>query len=412
MRVLIVTQYYPPEIGAAQNRLSGLATFLQKAGHTVTVLTAMPNYPTGKIYHEYINRLVVRETRNGLTVIRTWLYIRQNLSFVSRLIHYMSFSTTALFVSTYAIGRQDIVITESPPIFLGLAGWIISKFKRAKYALNVSDLWTDSAVDLGVLKNPSLISMALRFEKFLYQQACLITGQTQGIVDTIRMRTSNTTVALITNGVDEEFFARSEHLNRHEQQNSRRMVVGFAGLHGLMQDLETVLDAALLLREERDIAFIFYGDGPKKESLIQRAREGHIENVTFLPPQPADQMPKIFTSFDAMLVPLKNLPILRGAIPCKMLEAMAAGVPILLLAEGEAKHLIEQAECGIAIPPENAKLLAEAVTTLYHDSSLRARLGNNGRQHTFENYNRARINKRFEELLREQHGVTGKSVHP
>jgi glycosyltransferase involved in cell wall biosynthesis len=412
MHILIVTQYYPPEIGAAQNRLSGLAIFLQKAGHTVTVLTAMPNYPTGEIYHEYRNQLVVRETRNGVAVVRTWLYVKQNLTFASRLIHYLSFSAMALFVSTYTISRQDIVLTESPPIFLGLAGWIISKFKRAKYALNVSDLWTDSAVDLGVLKNRSVISMALRFEKFLYKQACLITGQTQGIVETIRTRTSNAPVALITNGVDEEFFTRADHLNSHEQQDAGRFIVGFAGLHGLMQDLDTVLEAARLLREKGDIAFVFYGDGPKKEALIQQVGEGHIENVTFFPPQPADQMPKIFTSFDAMLVPLKDLPILRGAIPCKMLEAMAAGVPILLLAEGEAKRLIEQAECGIAIPPENAKLLAAAVTNLYHDSSLRTRLGKNGRQYALEHYNRQRINKRFEELLCKQHAVTGKSIQP
>lgn len=287
MRILIVTQYYPPEIGAAQNRLSGLAVFLQKAGHTVTVLTAMPNYPTGSIYEEYKKRLVLKETRNGVTVVRVWLYTRQNLTFVKRLIHYVSFSVMALFVSTYAISRQDIVITESPPIFVGLAGWIISRFKRAGFALNVSDLWTKSAVDLGVLKNPTLISAALRCENFLYQHACLITGQTEGIVDFIREQEYKTPVGLITNGVDQEFLQKSERLReekrRQQSREDDRFIVGFAGLHGLMQDLETVLEAARLLREEVNIVFLFYGDGPKKENLVRLAKESRLRNVTFFP---------------------------------------------------------------------------------------------------------------------------------
>jgi glycosyltransferase involved in cell wall biosynthesis len=421
MRILIVTQYYPPEIGAAQNRLSRLATSLREAGHTVTVLTALPNYPKGAIYEGYTNGLVATEIKDGITIIRTWLYTKQNLQFVGRLIHYLSFSMLALIVSVFKIGRQDIVITECPTLFAGIAGWVISKMKRAKFVLNVSDLWTDSAVDLGMLKNNTLISIALRVEKFLYQHAHLITGQTQGIVNSIRARVGQTPVALITNGVDQDFFSRAESLHMKEQRNGEmplgKFIVGFAGLHGLMQDLETVMEAARLLREDKHIAFVLYGDGPKKEKLIRLSKEAQIQNVTFLPPQPAERMPEIFSSFDAMLVPLKDLPILRGAIPCKMLEAMGAAVPILLLAEGEAKNLVLQAECGIVLAQENPKLLAEAVRELYHNDSFRRRLGQNGRRYTLEHYNRQRINKRFEDLLAkvfhgERIGITETCMHP
>ncbi len=403
MRILILTQYYPPEVGAAQNRLSCLATSLRDAGHTVTVLTALPSYPKGTIYEGYRKRLVVSEIEAGITIIRTWLYTRQNLQFVGRLIHYISFSLLALCVSVFKIGRQDVVIMECPPLFAGIAGWLISKMKKAKFVLNISDLWTDSAVDLGMLKNRSFISIALAVEKFLYQHAHLITGQTQGIVDTIRSRVPRTPVALITNGVDQQFFMRAEALHAKTQQHggrpSEKFIVGFAGLHGLMQDLETVVEAARLLRDQEDIAFVLYGDGPKKEKLIQMTTEAQMQNITFFPPQPAERMPEIFTSFDAMLVPLKDLPILRGAIPCKMLEAMAAAVPILLLAEGEAKNLIQKAECGILLEPENPKLLAEAILELYHNDSFRKRLGQNGRQYALEHFSRHRINKNFEELL-------------
>jgi glycosyltransferase involved in cell wall biosynthesis len=403
MRILMLTQYYPPEIGAAQNRLSRLAIFLSEAGHTVTVLTALPNYPTGAIYEGYKNRIVVTEIKDDVAIVRTWLYTKQNLQFVGRLIHYLSFSTMALFTSIFKVGQTDVVITECPPLFIGLAGWLISKMKKAKFVLNVSDLWTDSAVDMGMLKNGTLISVALRGEKFLYEHAQLITGQTQGIVDTIRSRVRHTPVALITNGVDQDFFSRTESLSVKEQRNgealSRKFIVGFAGLHGLMQDLETVISAARFLQDHERIVFVLYGDGPKKEKLIRLSKEAQIQNITFFPPQPAERMPEIFSSFDAMLIPLKNLPILKGAIPCKMLEAMAAAVPILLLAEGEAKNLVQQAECGIVLAPENPKLLAEAVLELYHNDSFCRRLGKNGRHYAFEHYNRQRINKRFEDLL-------------
>src|SRR5262249_24476601 len=150
--------------------------------------TALPNYPKGTIYEGYKNRLLLSEIQDGITIIRTWLYTKQDLQFIARLIHYLSFSVLALFVSVFKIRRQDIVITECPPLFAGITGWLISKMKKAKFVLNISDLWTDSAVDLGMLKNSTLISVALRVEKFLYQHAHLITGQTQGIVDTIRSR--------------------------------------------------------------------------------------------------------------------------------------------------------------------------------------------------------------------------------
>lgn len=403
MRVLILTQYYPPEIGAAQNRLSRLAAYLKGAGHTVTVLTAFPNYPTGSIHEDYKNRLVAKEVREGVTIIRTWLYTKQALQFVERLIHYLSFSILACVVSVVKVSQQDIVIAECPSLFTGIAGWLISKIKRAKFALNVSDLWTDSAVDLGMLKNPILISIALRAERFLYEHAYLITGQTQGIVDAIRMRAPHIPVVLITNGVDQEFFTRAKALLVREPKSgetqSGKFIIGYAGLHGLAQDLETVVEAARLLTDDERIEFVLYGDGPKKEKLIRLSKEARIQNISFFPPQPAERMPEIFASFDVMLVPLKNLPIFKGAIPSKLLEAMAAAVPILLLAEGEAKNIVQQAECGIVLTPEKPQPLAEAVRELYHNDSLRKRLGRNGQQYVYQHYNCQRINKRFEGLL-------------
>jgi glycosyltransferase involved in cell wall biosynthesis len=412
MRILIVTQYYPPEGGAAQNRLSCLATYLKESGHTVTVLTALPNYPTGEIFDGYKGRLVVGEDFDGICIIRTWLYTKPNLRFVGRLANYLSFSGLALLVSIYKVNRHDIVIAECPSLFVGIAGFIISRIKRAKFVFNVSDLWVDSAVDLGMLKSSALIGLARYVENFLYRNADLITGQTEGIVNTIKARINNKPVELITNGVDVGRFRSATDLASNkmgeELHSVGRFVIGYAGLHGLMQDLETVIKTAILLREYEDILFVFYGEGPKKEKLIRMSTEAGLQNVMFYPHQPVQRMPEIFASFDAMVIPFRQLPILKGAVPCKMIEAMAAALPILLAGEGEAKNLVEKAHCGIVIEPENPRLLAEGLLELYRSDSYRRKLGQNGRQYTLQHYDRRHINGKFADLLSK--AVSGENI--
>jgi glycosyltransferase involved in cell wall biosynthesis len=404
MRILIVTQYYPPEGGAAQNRLSNLATYLKESGHTVTVLTALPNYPTGEIFDGYKGHLVVAEHTDGMSIIRTWLYTRPNLRFAGRLANYLSFSGLALLVSMYKVNKQDVVIAECPSLFVGIAGFIISRMKKAKFVFNVSDLWVDSAVDLGMLRSSTVIGLARSVENFLFRKADLITGQTEGIVNTIAARITNKPVELITNAVDVGRFRGATDLASHKKKGEEpnsvgRFILGYAGLHGLMQDLETVIEVASLLRSYKDIHFVFYGDGPKKDKLIRMSKEAGLQNVTFYPHQPVQRMPEIFASFDAMVIPFRQLPILKGAVPCKMIEAMAAALPILLAGEGEAKNLVEKANCGIVVEPEKAGLLAEGLLELYRSDFYRGELGQNGRQYILQHYDRRHINGKFEDLL-------------
>jgi glycosyltransferase involved in cell wall biosynthesis len=403
MRILIVTQYYRPEIGAAQNRLSHLAGSLQAAGHAVTVLTAMPNYPTGEIYEGYRGRLVIDDDQDGMRTIRTWIYTRKTLRFTGRVASYLSFACLAIVVSIWKISRHDIVIAESPSLFAGMAGLIISWIKRARFVLNVSDLWPQSIVDLGLLKNRHAIRVAAYLEQSLYRNADLITGQTQGIVDAIRPRVGSP-VALMTNGVDGKRFLRSPHtlaMTRDESANT--FVIGYAGLHGLMQDLETVIEAARLLRDYKDLLFTFYGDGPNKERLMSLSKAAQIDNVRFYAPRPVERMPEIFASFDAMVIALRRLAILHGALPCKMFEAMASAVPILLAGEGEARRLVSDAQCGIVVEPEHPTLLADAILRMYRSDADRKRWGRNGREYVLQHYDRDRIHRRFETLLTKVH---------
>jgi glycosyltransferase involved in cell wall biosynthesis len=408
MRILILTQYYPPEMGAPQNRLSDLAKRLTKLGHAVTVLTALPNYPQGEIFEGYRGRVVKEELVEGIRVIRAWIYATKNKGFVQRLLNYFSFVFSSLVVGIWKVSRQDIVIVESPPLFIGLSGFLISQLKGAKLVFNVSDLWTETAVALGILRNKLLISLSRWLEEFLYQRSHLITGQTQGIVNNIRSRVTNKQVALITNGVNVEAFVLDSQFGqrdaiRKELRLEGKFVIGYAGLHNPAQGLETIIQAAQILVDQQDLLFTFFGDGPEKEKLIQLADQAHLANIRFYPVQPAARMPQVITSFDVALIPLRKLDLFKGALPSKLFEAMAAAVPIIVSIDGEARMLVDKAQSGICIEPENPEAMADAILQLYRDRAYCSTLGQNGRRYVTSHYDRHQIAKKFERLLLEVH---------
>jgi glycosyltransferase involved in cell wall biosynthesis len=261
---------------------------------------------------------------------------------------------------------------------------------------------------MGVVRSKSLIRLSTRLEEFLYRQSDLITGQTQGIVDNIRARFPQKKIALITNGVDVNKFlapADSEHRNqlRSELAWQEKFVVGYAGLHGLAQGLETVLQAAQRLSAPETFLFAFFGDGPEKGKLQQRAVELNLNNVRFYPSQPSSRVPAILSAFDAAVIPLRKLEIFKGALPSKMFEAMAAALPLVVCIDGEAKRLVENAGAGICIEPEDATALSDAIRSLAADRDRLRALGDNGRRYVMEHYDRQKIAERFERLLYELH---------
>ena len=277
MRILLLTQFYPPEVGAAQNRLSDLTRRLVALGHKVEVLTAMPNYPHGKVFPDYHRRWVTEEVIDQVRVIRTWIFVRGQRGFLLRLLSYFSFVLTSLFLGAPKISKANVVVLESPPLFLGISAMILRFLKQSRLVVNVSDLWPESAVAMGMVKNKLAISLSKGFEEFLYRQADLITGQTQGIVDSIGSRCPGKRVVLLTNGVDQELFsvAQDPVKSAHAKEKwgfEGYFVIGYTGLHGHAQDLEMVLEAASLLRDHRDFLFAFFGDGPEKENLQNLVR--------------------------------------------------------------------------------------------------------------------------------------------
>ena len=207
MRILILSQYYPPETGAPQNRLSGLARELKLLGHEVVILCAMPNYPVMEIHKDYKGKWFVKDQFEGIDVYRSWIYVSKNRSIISRLLNYFSFTFSSLFAASKIKGDFDVLMCESPPLFLGISGWWISKRKKAKFVFNVSDLWPESAEKLGVITNKFFLNLATKLEEWLYRSSYMVTGQTQGIVKDIKSRFPNKTVHWLPNGVDKSTFA-------------------------------------------------------------------------------------------------------------------------------------------------------------------------------------------------------------
>ena len=257
---------------------------------------------------------------------------------------------------------------------------------------------------MGVLSNNVLIHFSISLEEFLYRRSVLITGQTRGIVDNIQSRFPNKEVALITNGVDVAAFLDGSNSaqrteTRREFALEGKFVIGYAGLHGLAQGLDTVILAARLLVQYQDVLFAFFGDGPEKEKLVQQVDQFGLKNVRFYSAQPSARMPSVVGSFDLALIPLKRLELFKGALPSKMFEAMAAAVPLLASIEGEARELVERAQAGLCIEPENPQAMADAILQFYKDPEGLQSLGRNGQQYVIEHFDRQKIADQLERLL-------------
>ncbi|HDR7514043.1 glycosyltransferase family 4 protein [Bacillus mobilis] len=400
MKIMFLTQYFPPEVGAPQNRIFELAKLLVNRGHEVTVLTGMPCYPANEIFDGYKGKLLMKEEIDGVKVVRTWLYATKNPGFIPRLMNYFSFTFSSLFIGTFSVAKQDVVITESPPLFLGMSGYLISILKRAKFIFNVSDLWPESAVKLGVLNNKQLIKLSTWLEEFCYKKSALILGQTKGIIDNINQRGYDNTY-LLTNGVDTSFFNKDKANNelRNQLKLQEKFLVCYAGIIGIAQGLDLILDCAEKLKDNKDVHFLLIGEGPEKQRLIKKAENLSLENISFVPLQPKEKMPGVIAAMDATIIPLKNLDLFKGALPSKMFEALASELPIILSVDGEAKKLIEASGGGITVEPENVEQVTKAILKLYEDTDFAKKLGENGRAFVKEHYAREIIAQKFEEKL-------------
>jgi len=402
MNIVFLTQYCPPEVGAPQNRIFEMAKLLKKKGHEVSILTAFPNYPRGEIFKGYEGKKSMVEELEGIKIIRTWISPAKEKSFVKRLIEYFSFTISSVVQGKKLIGKPDVIITESPPLFLGWSGYKLCKKTGAKFVFNISDLWPESAVKVGALNNKLFIKLSTWLEEFCYRKSHMILGQTQGIIDNIIQRGfKKEKVHLITNGVDTSLFSKEfyDENFRDEIGVGKKFFVGYAGTHGLAQGLDSVIEAAKLLKENNEIRIVLIGDGADKKKLMKMVEEYKLNNVIFVPIQPKNNMPKIVASMDVTLIPLKKKDIFKGALPSKMFEALVSEIPVILGVEGEAERLINNAQAGIPVEPENSEEMAAAILKLFNEREMVRSMGENGKKYVEEHYNRIKIADKLEKLL-------------
>lgn len=392
MKILILTQYYPPEIGAPQNRLHELAVRLQKTGVEVEVLTAMPNYPKMEIMEAYRGGKIREEIIDGIRVKRAKIFVSKSKGIFARLLNYFSFVFTSYFRGR-RLEKADFLMVESPPLFLGYSAMRLAKKLNAKLIFNVSDLWPESAEKMGVVNNRRLLFLAYKLERKCYQKSTLVTGQTQGIVDNIKHRFPDTRVFWLPNGVDVDFYdpekIQAGDLRTEVGAKKEDVLFFYGGIIGHAQGLETLLEAAKLLENRDDFKIILQGAGPVKDSLLKMKKELNLNNVVFREPVQKSEMPSILKSVDVALVPLRKLDIFQGAIPSKIFEAQAMKLPLLLGVDGEAKrHFIDTAKSGVYFEPENAKNLSECMIEMIENREKLITMGENARTYVNENFNR------------------------
>ena len=402
MRVVLLTHYFPPEVGAPQARLYELASRTAAAGHTVTVVTGFPNYPTGVVPPSYRGHFRMEESMDGVRVVRTSVYATPNRGFVRRILNHLSFAASSL-TAVRKVGPADVLFVESPPLFTGLAALGYRRLKRAPYVFNVSDIWPESAVQLGALRNRWAVRLGEMLEMHLYRRAARVSVVTPGMVERLAARgVPREKLFLLTNGVDTDVYRpmpANAELARKLGLEGRKVFL-YAGTHGMAQGLDVVLEAARRTADP-SVLYVLAGEGAEKEALMKKAAAQRITNALFVPNQPKSLMPDLLNLAYATVVPLKKLDLFKSALPSKMFESMASAKPIVASVWGEAADLVERAGCGVVVAPEDPVALNQAVEKLAADPQLARELGDKGRRYVMDHFDRRVIAERFITLLRD-----------
>jgi len=400
MRVLLLTQYFPPEIGATQNRIAEFAAALGAAGHDVEVLTEVPNHPSGIIAAAYRTRWIYRERAETYRVTRVWVLARPDKTFLTRIGFYVTYFVMALFACIAPRRRYDVVVATTPPLTVAVAGLLLAKVKRVPFVADVRDLWPEAAAALGELSNPLLYRVAALLARAVYRGAAAVTATTVPFCEQIAMQGGPAgRIVHVPNGTRPDLFATSDEMRqdfRGRRNFGDRFVLAYIGLHGLAQGLEVVLEAAVLRPET---LFLLVGEGPRKAELVAACERRGCTNVVFLPEVSTALVNTVMSAADALLVCLSPDPVFTTFIPSKLFDGMAAARPIVLMVDGEARRVLAESGAGLFVAPGDAAGLAEAVATLAADPDARTRMGRAGRAFVSAHYDRREQAARFARLV-------------
>lgn len=419
MRILILTQYYPPEVGATQNRMHFFASRLAARGHAVTVITAVPNHPAGVIHPDYADVWYRSTHEDGVRIIRVRVRTSPTKTFWSRIGFYFSFATAGTLAAfLLARRRYQVVFATSPPLTVGVPGCVYALMRRVPFVLDVRDLWPELAIQLGELRNTFVIRLARSLEAFLYRSSSRITVVTRAFARDIESHGyPKERIVFLPNGTVPEIFhpvARDPDLIRTLGLQDC-FVVGFFGNHGIAQNLEGVVDAAARLAHDDRFRFLFVGEGPVKAALMEKQAAIGLRNVIFHPQVPQATVVRYIALCDVLVVPLRNMSLLEGFIPSKLFDFMACAKPILLQVAGEAREVLEEAGAGVFVPPGDAEALSNAVRQMaLLTPPERQHLGEAGlayvRKHRLREHQAERLHELLTTLVADPGVATGADV--
>lgn len=374
MHILFLTDNFPPEVNAPASRTFEHTREWVKAGHRVTVITCAPNFPKGKIFEGYHNRLWQSETIAGIRVIRVWSYITANDGFFRRSLDYLSFMVMSI-LGSFFISKVDIVIGTSPQFFTACAAYFVSRSKRIPFVFELRDLWPESIKAVGVMSDSVILRLLECIEGYLYRSADAIIPVTQSFkLHLIERGIASEKIYVVTNGVDLSHFSvrcRDEDLVKKMGLDSH-FICGYIGTHGMAHGLETLLDSAeLLLRQgHSDVSILFLGDGARKLSLKAEAESRRLTNVIFVETVAKSEVVRYWSLLQASIVHLRATELFSNVIPSKIFESMAMGIPILHGVPGESAEIVEREKVGLVFSSGDHIALCEGILELKANRQL------------------------------------------
>jgi colanic acid biosynthesis glycosyl transferase WcaI len=393
-------------MGAPAARVSELSRYWAKQGHDVTVLTGFPNHPTGVIPPEYrrkFRRLVMRENVDGVNVVRSWLFPFPNRKAHERVLNYSSFCVSAAGTGAF-LPRPDVVIATSPQLLVGLSGWWLARSKRVPFIFEVRDLWPESLIAVGMGNGKSVMHRSLsKIAGFLYRNCDRIVVVTPAFKDYLieNWHVPAEKIFIIENGVEQNLFSpHTPNDLRKELGIEDKFVVCYVGTMGMAHGLETLVEAAARLQNTApQVLFLLIGEGSDKERIMTVAQSRGLTNLRFIDQQPREKIPAFICASDTCLVLLKKTELFKTVIPTKMLEFMSCGRPVILGVDGQARKIMDEAQAGIFVEPENVVDLVRAVSQLVADAGLRETLGRNGRRHILQHFSRKHTARAYLQVL-------------
>jgi len=405
MRILFLSMYYKPDNAATGILMGELAEELASLGHDVQIITSMPHYSSNSIWEGYRGKLWMNDSHGGIPVYRVWSYVPVNKDkLLPRFFSYLSFTILST-IKGLTIRKPDVIVTPSPspPLTNGASAYMLGKLRGIPFITNIQDIYPDVAIRMGVMKGRAIIGAYKRLERFVYAHSRAITVISEGFQQNLIAKgVPPDKISVIPNFIDDNFVVPHPRDNAFSMENgwNDKFVALFAGNVGMSQGLDTVLDAANLLRDIPDLLFAIVGNGASKPALMERAKELGLTNVQFLPYQAYERVPELYSAADMGLIPLRR-GFTNDSVPSKLFTIMGVARPLIASVDpnSETAQTIHNAGCGICVEPEDAQALADGIRTLYNDRARARSMGKDGRKYVEKNYTRTIVAERYQTVF-------------